>query len=62
MNKNELLCLSCRHARKSGGKVVACVSIGNPTLAFLYGGCRKYEPKNPDCCNKTCGKNQLKGL
>lgn len=45
MNQNDLLCQTCRHARKSGGKVVACISIGNPTLTFLYGRCRKYEPK-----------------
>lgn len=45
MNQNELLCQTCRHARKSSGKVVACTSIGNLTLTFLYGLCRKYEPK-----------------
>ena len=45
MNQNDLLCQTCRHARKSGGKAVACISIGNPTLTFLYGRCRKYEPK-----------------
>lgn len=45
MNKTELLCQSCRHARKSGGNVVACTTIGNPTLTFLYGRCRKYELK-----------------
>ena len=45
MNQNDLLCQTCRHARKSGGKVVAGASIGNPTLTFLYGRCRKYESK-----------------
>lgn len=45
MNQNDLLCQTCRYARKSGGKVVACATIGNPTLTFLYGRCRKYEPK-----------------
>lgn len=53
MTKYELLCQSCRHARKSGANVVACTSIGNPTLTFLYGRCRKYEPKNNLNIQKT---------
>lgn len=45
MSNVGLLCNSCRRAPKSGGKAIARISIGNPTLAFLYGRCRRYEPK-----------------
>lgn len=45
MNKNEILCQSCRHARKSKGRVMDCATIGVVALAVLYGRCRKYQPK-----------------
>lgn len=42
---HKLLCDSCKFARKSGGRVIKCMSIGYPELAYRYGKCRKYQPK-----------------
>lgn len=42
----EIICATCRHARKSRGLVIACLaSCGNIQLAALYGRCRRYDKR-----------------
>lgn len=56
MNKTEWLCLTCRFVRmSSGGTVTRCATIGYPELAYRYGKCRKYQPKQGNK-NETNGK------
>ena len=43
--KNDIICLSCRYARMSGGRVMKCLKGFYPELAFRYGKCKRYEPR-----------------
>ena len=46
MMNAEIICATCRHARKSRGLVVACLaSCGDIRLAALYGRCRRYDKR-----------------
>lgn len=49
MNRSEWLCLTCRNVRmSSSGTVTRCATIGLPEMAYRYGKCRRYQPKNRD--------------
>lgn len=55
MNEVRWLCLTCRFVRMSnGGAVTRCATIGYPELAYRYGKCRKYQPKQGN-------KNEING-
>lgn len=52
---HKLLCNNCKLARKSGGRVIKCMGIGDPVLVLRYGNkCRRFQPKKllraPELC------------